>query len=309
MLFSLIASLTLQLFFLAPVYPQIPAEILRHEFLRKGRCFPNARKIDAHDTCLQLGTNYGSFYLPVPWQEFLPSGGVHYGFGCGEDISFDVALAALFPNATFRIFDPTPRAIDHVNAVFRTIETGIIPPFAPSGRRNYFLHSDNEEHEISGSYDARHYFENIKAFMVGMRTITHKPYALSTEDKILHFSAPSTKSSVSHYIGKNDSVGIDVSGRTLDSVMRELGDSKIDVLKCDIEGAEVELIPYLVKLFRQWDKYKWPQFLLFDMDSLRQSHRRFNPIDAKNAMSMLREIGYERYAQSNADICWKLILR
>jgi hypothetical protein len=38
---------------------------------------------------------------------------------------------------------------------------------------------------------------------------------------------------------------VQVSGRTIRSLMRELGDDQIDLLKLDVEGAEYELLPQL----------------------------------------------------------------
>jgi FkbM family methyltransferase len=43
----------------------------------------------------------------------------------------------------------------------------------------------------------------------------------------------------------DSSAWVEVPGRTVPSVMRELGDDRIDLLKLDVEGAEYELMPTL----------------------------------------------------------------
>ena len=284
----------------------IPSEYQKTQFFGESPCFPRMRVVKS-ETCLRVGTRYGKFYLPPQWRKFLPNDGLYYGFGCGEDISFDVGLASLFRNATLRLFDPTPRAIDHVNAVFQTIEKGTIPRPPSSGRKGYYLHDDGEEHEVSGNDNAVQFFKDVKALSLDKRRFTHKPYALATEDTTMYFSPPAVKTHVSHYFGKNGTGGLAVLGRTLSSIMSEFGDKRIDVLKCDVEGAEVEIIPYFVELFEKWDKANWPKWILFDMDSLREGHPRYNPVGAKAATAKLRKIGYEHYASDGADVCWKLL--
>lgn len=61
---------------------------------------------------VRLGTHYGGWWLPA---SSLKPGAVAYCAGAGEDISFDLELF----NAGLEVivFDPTPRAIEHVNQV------------------------------------------------------------------------------------------------------------------------------------------------------------------------------------------------
>lgn len=61
---------------------------------------------------VRLGTDYGGWWVPTA---FLESGNVAYCAGAGEDISFDLALLDYGLSVT--TFDPTPKAIAHVNAV------------------------------------------------------------------------------------------------------------------------------------------------------------------------------------------------
>ena len=76
-----------------------------------------------------MGTEYGGYLFP---KIELGPDPTYYGFGCGEDISFDLSLAAKYPGLRMRLFDPTPRAVSHVKAVFASMETRKAPAFASS---------------------------------------------------------------------------------------------------------------------------------------------------------------------------------
>ncbi len=60
---------------------------------------------------IRLGSDYGGWWVP---EEIVGPGRIAYCGGAGEDISFDLALFAR--GCTVRVFDPTPRAIAHVQA-------------------------------------------------------------------------------------------------------------------------------------------------------------------------------------------------
>jgi FkbM family methyltransferase len=66
---------------------------------------------------LVLGAGYGAWVIP---QHVLSSASVCYCVGCGEDISFDLALIERFGCQVFG-FDPTPRSIAFVTGATRDI--------------------------------------------------------------------------------------------------------------------------------------------------------------------------------------------
>lgn len=76
------------------------------------------------------------------------------------------------------------------------------------------------------------------------------PYALSETDALIEFALPTTEGWVSGSIEKvrNDERNLDfentikVEGKTIKSIMRELGHDRIDLLKLDIEGAEFAVL-------------------------------------------------------------------
>ena len=67
-----------------------------------------------------IGTEYGGFYYPTQLPE-LNENSVIYCVGAGEDITHDVILSYKL-NCPVHIFDPTPRAIEHVKYVKDVLE-------------------------------------------------------------------------------------------------------------------------------------------------------------------------------------------
>ena len=67
--------------------------------------------IRKYDGRLQrFGTEYGGYVVPLGE---LEPGDICYCFGAGEDVSLEIDLATAIP-VQVHIFDPTPRAIEHV---------------------------------------------------------------------------------------------------------------------------------------------------------------------------------------------------
>lgn len=155
-------------------------------------------RIRATDTVplTRVGSAYGGWWVP---KSTLRDGAIIYCAGAGEDITFDLAMHDA--GCLVRTFDPTPRAIAHVENV------------APSSDRFAFL-----------------------------------PIGLWIEDRDLRFYAPSVNGFVSHSAvnlhGTSEYFTAPV--KTLASLMHTFGDDEIDVLKMDIEGAEVAVIHALI---------------------------------------------------------------
>jgi FkbM family methyltransferase len=74
---------------------------------------------------------------------------------------------------------------------------------------------------------------------------TFAPFALWTEDRVLRFYEPKDSSHVSYSavnIQRTDGF-IEVEARSLESLLRHFEDDRCDVLKLDIEGAEMDVLP------------------------------------------------------------------
>lgn len=282
--------------------------------------------------CTFLGTDYGGFYLPNRMC-FLnePEPGrshVAYGFGIGSDVSYDLSLASAYPNLVVRMFDPTPYAISHARAVMETIERG--KPACDSGGRqrisaaacrgDYFgaiakaklRRSQFTVHPWAiGTSSGTLRFSSTSSSGTGSlytpKQQTHPPqnrsgnslWPLVRSDNLgrppkprgMH---PRGKTAARRRLAAARMLELPV--KTLAAIMHELGDTVVDILKLDIEGAEVEVVPQLLGMWRDWPKAQWPKVILLDMDSLRVGHPRRNVSGAKMVVSELTDAGYYLFA-------------
>jgi len=75
------------------------------------------------------------------------------------------------------------------------------------------------------------------------------PYRVWNADETMRFFAPEDESHVSHSIGnlQHTQEYFDAECRSIHSIMAELGHTKIDLLKLDVEGAEYEILRSVVE--------------------------------------------------------------
>ncbi len=169
----------------------------------------------------RIGTRYGGWIIPRNW---LNANSVCYLVGAGEDVSFDVGVAAQY-GCMIDIFDPTPRALAHVEALKTGILTGQPAPCQ--------------------FFDAGHYPVYPAAVADLLRV---HPYGLWSQTETLRFYAPADQAHVSHSIvnlQKTENF-IEVPVRRLSEVMQTLGHEHVDLLKIDIEGAEYAVLESLL---------------------------------------------------------------
>lgn len=184
---------------------------------------------------LRLGTKYGGWIIPV--DAGLSADSICYSAGAGEDISFDCALVERF-HCRVRVIDPTPRAIQH----FGNLEQAVM-----SGQR-FSVNNSNEDYYSVTAED----FKRLRFVPVG----------LSDRDSELKFYLPKNPAYVSCStvnLHKTEEYFTAQCFR-LSSIMQQLGDTSIDLLKMDIEGAEYAVIRDMVatKLL--------PRLLLLEFD-------------------------------------------
>lgn len=167
-----------------------------------------------------LGTNYGGWQIPT---ELLDSKSVCYCVGAGEDVSFDCALAKKFGCEVY-IFDPTPRAAMHFNKLVE------------STKNNIKMNINNQPN----------FFYEIKTN--NLAHIHYYNYGVWSENGMQKFFAPKKPTYVSHSIIKTQNTDEYFSAecKTIGTIMKELGHSKIDLLKIDAEGAEYEIINSII---------------------------------------------------------------
>lgn len=178
--------------------------------------------IDSSVPTERLGTPYGGWIIP---KNILNADSVCYLVGAGEDVSFDLAVAAAF-GCPVHIFDPTPRAVAHVELLKQNLAKSIPTPCATSPGGFYSVYPPHI------------------ADLIHMH-----PIGIWNEDTQLRFFTPANEAYVSHSIVNLQQTEnfIEVPVRRLDSMMRELGHQRINLLKIDIEGAEYQVIESIIQ--------------------------------------------------------------
>ena len=170
---------------------------------------------------LRLGTMYGGWIIPV--DAGLTAESMCYCVGAGEDISFDCALVERF-HCQVRVIDPTPRAIQHFNSLEKAVKSG--ERFSVNNSTEDYYHVTAEN------------FERLRFVPVGLAD-------RDTELKFYFPNNPAWVSCSTVNLQKTEEYFTAQCFR-LSSLMQRLGDTSIDLLKIDIEGAEYAVISDMV---------------------------------------------------------------
>lgn len=161
----------------------------------------------------RFGTDYGGWFIPSDIQIERV-----YSFGVGEDMSFDLELQE-HTDANIWMFDPTPRAVQHV----REIQKGQKP----------------------SSSISNHYESILNNSLINWSKIYFSDYAVAGSDGTRKAKRQKNENNVSETIIEKMYDGRQVNTykcKTIPTLMRELDHSWVDMIKMDIEGAEIETI-------------------------------------------------------------------
>jgi FkbM family methyltransferase len=217
----------------------------------------------------QYGTNYGGFYYPDTL-DGLNENSIIYCVGAGEDISHDIEIAHQL-NSSVYIFDPTPRAIQHVNYI-KNIYNDLQQPI---NNKNF-----------GGGDDS--YMKRIIDNKINTNKFIFHNYGLYIKDDIMKFYMPSNENYVSHSLvkGMKGEKFINVEVKTLNTIMKELNHNKIDLLKIDIEGSECDVIEKMIN-----DKI-FPKYLSVDFDLGWHGEKIKDRERCMNTIKLLQNNGY-----------------
>ncbi len=242
--------------------------------VHKSRMWYNKPSLQVTSTSLRivrLGSSYGGWdILDVPSRL---SGASVVTCGAGEDITFDVALAQI--GCRVVIVDPTPRAVRHVTEVLSRVGEASEASLVNGGR------------QVPEAY-------NLSAIESGQITLVIK--ALWTEAGTVKFFEPCNAENVSHSIvniqndqDQNQIDGyIEVPATTLETLLSDLGIDSLELLKLDIEGAEIAVLTDLAR-----GKLR-PTQLLVEFDGLLYPSSQTTN-DVRRVDAILRGIGYRCY--------------
>lgn len=202
----------------------------------------------------KLGTSYGGWYIPIDMS--LNANSIVYSGGVGEDMSFDILLQNKY-NCYIYLIDPTLKAIKHFSEVKYYYN-------------NNKLFTGNIQKDYYSCIQSSHpNFEKMKYLNIGLwnKTDILKFYRQNNENYV-------SQSLLNNMFGdKYDIVPVD----SIKNVMKTNGHTMIDLLKLDIEGAEV------VTVCQMLDDKIFPTYILIEFDLLLKNK------DANNTTKKLIE--------------------
>jgi FkbM family methyltransferase len=189
--------------------------------------------------------------------------------GLGEDGSFDVEFASRFA-AKVIIVDPTPCAIRHFGAINERLGQPAVQGYSSNGS------------QPPSSYD-------LSKIVKG--SLLHEPSALWVENTKLKFFSPGDTDQGSHSIVNysnnysRETRHIEVEAITPEALFAKYRVETLPLLKLDIEGAEVNVIRYLL------EKSIRPRQLLVEFDEMRVPDDRSKK-SIEDTDRLLRQAGY-----------------
>lgn len=187
-----------------------------------------------------LGTKYGGWSIPKKAK--IDSNSIVYSGGVGEDMSFDLKLEDKY-RCKIVLIDPTLRAIKHYEEVKQMFKTKTIA--------------------LSGNIQ-NDYLKNIIGLNPNFDNFTYIDKGLYREKTRLKFYKQTNPNYVSQSLVSNmfgndyDEVEVD----SIKNIMKEYNHNKIDLLKLDIEGSEIDVLNQML------DDEIYPTYLCIEFDLL-----------------------------------------
>tara|TARA_B110000967_G_scaffold153911_1_gene158480 strand:- start:7069 stop:7758 length:690 start_codon:yes stop_codon:yes gene_type:complete len=220
----------------------------------------------------KLGTNYGGWYVPANMN--LNEKSVVYSGGVGEDMSFDLLLQCKY-NCDILLIDPTNKAVKHFDEVKEYYNSKQV--FTGGIQKDYYscielLHPN---------------FDKFRYVNIGLweKKEELKFYRQCNENYV-------SQSLVENMFGQNyDIVPVD----SIKNIMYQQGHSHIDLLKLDIEGAEIETVNQML------DDTIYPTYVLIEFDLLLKNKDPGNTTKQLVERMITRE-GYKMLKNDNLNI-------
>mgnify|MGYP001242513340 FL=1 len=186
----------------------------------------------------RIGTIYGGWYLPIKIN--LNEDSIVYSAGVGEDISFDLKLQSKYKCNIFLI-DPTSRSKIHYKEVKQYYIDNIFN-FTGNTQIDYYTHI----HNIKPNFDKILYIDK------GLWSCVDRLKFYKQENK-----KNVSQSLIPNMFG-NEYDEVDV--LTIKDLMNKYDHKNIDLLKLDIEGAEIEVLNNML------DNNIYPKYILVELD-------------------------------------------
>ena len=224
-----------------------------------------------------LGTRYGGWSIPIECK--LDNDSIIYSGGVGEDMSFDLKLADKY-NCKIFLIDPTQRAITHYREV-----------------KEFY---DSKINNFSGNIQSD-YLYNIIDLKPNFNNFTYINKGLYKEKTKLKFYKQTNPEYVSQSLVVNmfgneyDEVEVE----SIKNIMETYNHSKIDLLKLDIEGSEIDVLNQML------DDKIYPNYLCIEFDLLLKN-RDYNNL-TQTLIKRLQENNYKILENKNLNIIFERI--
>jgi FkbM family methyltransferase len=221
-----------------------------------------------------FGTRYGGWFLPE--NLVLDESSIVVSAGVGEDISFDILVQNLY-KCEILLIDPTPRAIQHLAEVKSYYE-----------KKTAFLGNIQPD-----------YLPILDAVKPDVDKLHLLPIGLWNKKDVLKFYKQSNPSYVSQtlipklYTDEYTEVPVE----RLSVLLRERNINKIDVLKLDIEGAELDVIDTL------FEDNLLPKILCVEFDLFLKGQDKTNR--TKQTILRLFSVGYKLLNNTNYNMVFE----
>ena len=186
----------------------------------------------------KIGTDYGGWDIPTNIK--LNKDSIIYSAGVGEDISFDLLLQDKYKSNIFLI-DPTNRSKIHYQEI-----------------KEYYK---NKIWKFSGDIQVD-YQQHIQNLNIDISKINYIDKGLWNINGELKFFKQNNEKYVSQSLipnmfGKNFDL---INVTTIKSLMQKYNHTKIDLLKMDIEGSEINVLNNML------DDKIYPKYLCIEFD-------------------------------------------
>lgn len=219
----------------------------------------------------RIGTEYGGWILPT--NITLNENSIIYSAGVGEDISFDLLLQNKY-NCKIFLIDPTKRSIKHYNEIINFYKNN--EPFTGNIQKDYLdtiKHLNFNENK----------FIYINKALWDIKTEL-KFYKQTNENYV-------SQSVIKDMFGKKYDI---VDTITIKDLMKQNNHNNIDLLKLDIEGAEINVLNNLLNC------KIYPKYILVEFDLLIKNKDNFN--ETKLLIDRLLYENYKIFANDKLNI-------
>ena len=220
----------------------------------------------------KLGTQYGSWVVPDNMS--LSSDSIVYSAGVGEDISFDLLLHSKYSCNIFLI-DPTSRSKTHFDEIVSFYKTN----------------DWNFSGDVQSDYESK--IKNIKP---DLHKFKYLNIGLWKCKDILKFYKQNNPTYVSQTVisGMFGQTFDEINVNSIKNVMQMYGHTKIDLLKLDIEGAELETIGQML------DDEIYPKYICVEFDLYLKGLDKTN--ETKKLIERLNQNGYKMLFNDQCNI-------